>query len=500
VTVTAVPASLLERLRDPELLRADLFVGGEWVPASDGARFDVVDPSNGSLVATVASATREDTRQAIDAAAAAFPAWAGRTAKVRAEILRRWFDLIVEAADDLGAILTAEQGKPFPEARGEILFGAAFIEWFAEESKRVYGETIPQNLPDRRLFVLKQPIGVCAAITPWNFPMAMIPRKAGPAIAAGCTMVLKPASATPLSALALAELATRAGLPAGVFSVVPGAASVVGDELATNPTVRKLTFTGSTEVGKQLMAKCAGTVKKVSLELGGNAPLIVFDDADLDVAVEGAIASKFRNMGQTCVCANRILVQDGVYDAFVEKFSAAVSALRVGPGFDEGVEQGPLIDDAAVAKVEEHIGDALAGGAAVTAGGARHALGGTFFEPTVLSGATPAMKIACEETFGPVAPVFRFSTEQEAVELANATEFGLAAYFFARDVARVWRVGEQLEFGIVGVNTGVFSYEGAPFGGYKESGIGREGSHHGIDEFLEIKYLCLGAVRPAPPS
>jgi succinate-semialdehyde dehydrogenase/glutarate-semialdehyde dehydrogenase len=428
--------------------------------------------------------------------ALAFPDWAARTAKERAAILRRWFDLIVAAADDLGAILTAEQGKPFPEARAEILFGAAFIEWFAEEAKRVYGETIPQNTGDRRLFVLKQPIGVCAAITPWNFPMAMIPRKAGPAIAAGCTMVLKPASATPLSALALAELADRAGLPAGVFSVVPGSSAVVGDELATSPTVRKLTFTGSTEVGKQLLVKCAGTVKKVSLELGGNAPLIVFDDADLDVAVEGAIASKFRNAGQTCVCANRILVQDGIHDAFVERFSAAVGALRVGPGFDDGVEQGPLIDEAAVAKVEEHIDDALLGGARVTAGGGRHALGGTFFEPTVLVGTTPSMKIAHEETFGPVAPIFRFTTEQQAVELANRTESGLAAYFFAGDIARVWRVGEQLEFGIVAVNTGVFSYEGAPFGGYKESGIGREGSRHGIDEFLELKYLCLGAVSP----
>ena len=491
--------SLLDRLSDPELLRSDLFVGGAWVPASDGARFDVIDPAEQTVVASVASATRDDTRRAVDSAAAAFPSWAAKTAKERAAILRRWFELIVAAADDLGAILTAEQGKPFPEARGEILFGAAFIEWFAEEAKRVYGETIPQNAADRRLFVLKQPIGVCAAITPWNFPMAMIPRKAGPAIAAGCTMVLKPASATPLSALALAELASRAGVPAGVFSVVPGAAAVVGDELATNPTVRKLTFTGSTVVGKELMAKCAGTVKKVSLELGGNAPLIVFDDADLRVAVEGAIASKFRNMGQTCVCANRVFVQDGIYDEFVERFSAAVSALRVGRGFEDGVDQGPLIDEAAVEKVEDHIGDALARGATVTAGGGRHALGGTFFEPTVLAGTTPEMKIANEETFGPVAPVFRFSTEQEAVRLANATEFGLAAYFFAGDVSRVWRVGEQLEFGIVSVNTGVFSYEGAPFGGYKESGIGREGSHHGIDEFLEIKYMCLGAVEPPGP-
>src|SRR3954447_1969753 len=400
-SVSPAQATLVERLSDPDLLRPDLFIDGEWVAASDGSRFDALDPVDGSTVAAVASASREDTRRAIAAAAAALPAWAATTAKERAGIMRRWFELIVAAADDLGAILTAEQGKPFPEARGEVLFGAAFIEWFAEEAKRVYGETIPTNVAGRRLFVLKQPIGVTAAITPWNFPMAMIPRKAGPALAAGCTMVLKPASATPLSALALAELAMRAGLPAGVFSVVPGSASVVGDELATSPSVRKLTFTGSTEVGKELMAKCAQTVKKVSLELGGNAPLIVFDDADVDGAVEGAIASKFRNTGQTCVCANRILVQDGIHDAFVERLADAVRALRVGNGFDDGMEQGPLIDDAAVAKVEEHIEDALAHGATVVAGGSRHELGGTFFEPTVLDDATPAMRIAHEETFGP---------------------------------------------------------------------------------------------------
>ena len=497
MTSTHAPSaagSAVPRLRDPELLRHDLFIDGTWVPASDGARFDIVDPATGATVGAVASATRDDTRRAIDAAAAAFPAWAALTAKERAAILRRWYDLIVDAADDLAAILTAEQGKPFLEARGEILYGAAFIEWFAEEAKRVYGETIPSNVADRRMLVLKQPIGVCAAITPWNFPMAMIPRKAGPALAAGCTMVLKPASATPYSALALGELARRAGVPAGVFSIVPGSASVVGDELARNPVVRKLTFTGSTEVGRQLMAKCAGTIKKVSLELGGNAPLIVFDDADLEVAVEGAIASKFRNTGQTCVCANRVLAQDGIYDEFVARFSEAVRAMRVGNGFDEGVELGPLIDDAAVEKVEEHIADAVEHGATVATGGKRHELGGTFFEPTVLAGASPEMKIAHEETFGPVAPVFRFSTEEEAIELANSTESGLAAYFFAGDVGRVWRVGEALEFGIVGVNTGLFSYEGAPFGGLKESGIGREGSHHGIDEFLEIKYLCIGAV------
>jgi succinate-semialdehyde dehydrogenase / glutarate-semialdehyde dehydrogenase len=495
---TAPARTVLSRLGDPELLRDELFVDGEWVAAGDGGRIDVFDPATGELVASVASATRDDTRHAIDAAAAAWPGWATMTAKERSVYMRRWFDLIVQSADDLAAILTAEQGKPVGEAKGEVLYGAGFIEWYAEEAKRVYGETIPTNVADRRLVVLKQPIGVCAAITPWNFPTAMIARKAGPALAAGCTMVLKPASATPLSALALAELAHRAGLPHGVFSVVPGAASVVGDELATNSTVRKLTFTGSTEVGKQLMVKCAQTVKKVSLELGGNAPLIVFDDADVDVAVEGAIASKFRNTGQTCVCANRILVQDGIYDAFVERFADAVRALRVGNGFDDGVEQGPLIDDAAVAKVEEHIEDALAAGATVAVGGSRHELGGRFFEPTVLAGATPAMRVAHEETFGPVAPVFRFATEDEAIELANDTQYGLAAYFFATDNGRIWRVGEALEFGVVGVNTGLFSYEGAPFGGFKESGIGREGSHHGIDEFVELKYLCVGAVdRPA---
>jgi len=494
VSVAAASERVTSRLRDPELFRDDLFVAGDWVPSADGARIEVVDPSDGAPLGSVASATREDVRTAVSAAAAALPAWSAMPATERAKILRGWYDLMVEAADDLAVILTAEQGKPLPEAKGEILYGAAFVEWFAEEAKRVYGETIPANTPSRRMVVLKQPIGVCAAITPWNFPTAMITRKAGPALAAGCTMVAKPASATPYSALALAELAQRAGIPAGVFSVVPGASSVVGDELATNPTVRKLTFTGSTEVGRELMAKCAGTIKKVSLELGGNAPLLVFDDADLDAAVAGAIASKFRNTGQTCVCANRLLVQAGIHDEFVERLSDAVRALNVGNGFDGGVEQGPLIDHAAVAKVEEHIADAVERGASVVAGGGRHALGGTFFEPTVLTGATGAMRVANEETFGPLAPVFRFEDEAEAIELANATEFGLAAYLFTRDVGRVWRVGEALEFGIVGVNTGVFSYEGAPFGGVKQSGIGREGSHHGIDEFLEVKYLCLDGV------
>ena len=494
VSVAAASERVTSRLRDPGLFRDDLFVAGAWVPSADGARIEVVDPSDGAPLGSVASATREDVRTAVSAAAAALPAWSAMPATERAKILRGWYDLMVEAADDLAVILTAEQGKPLPEAKGEILYGAAFVEWFAEEAKRVYGETIPANTPSRRMVVLKQPIGVCAAITPWNFPTAMITRKAGPALAAGCTMVAKPASATPYSALALAELAQRAGIPAGVFSVVPGASSVVGDELATNPTVRKLTFTGSTEVGRELMAKCAGTIKKVSLELGGNAPLLVFDDADLDAAVAGAIASKFRNTGQTCVCANRLLVQAGIHDEFVERLSDAVRALNVGNGFDGGVEQGPLIDHAAVAKVEEHIADAVERGASVAAGGGRHALGGTFFEPTVLTGATGAMRVANEETFGPLAPVFRFEDEAEAIGLANATEFGLAAYLFTRDVGRVWRVGEALEFGIVGVNTGVFSYEGAPFGGVKQSGIGREGSHHGIDEFLEVKYLCLDGV------
>ncbi|MGP9818517.1 NAD-dependent succinate-semialdehyde dehydrogenase [Salinarimonas sp. NSM] len=477
-----------------DLVRTALHIDGAWRPASDAATFPVTNPSTGAVVAEVASATVADTRAAIAAAEAALPGWRATTAKARAAILRRWYDLVVARADELAAILTAEQGKPLAEAKGEILYGAAFIEWFAEEGKRVYGDTIPTNDPDRRLFALKQPVGVCAAITPWNFPMAMIPRKAGPALAAGCTMVLKPASATPLSALALAALAVEAGLPDGVFNVVPGKARVVGDELATNPAVRKLTFTGSTEVGKDLMRTCAGTMKKLSLELGGNAPLIVFDDADLERAVAGAIASKFRNTGQTCVCANRILVQDGVYDAFVARFAEAVAAMKVGDGFEAGVELGPLIDEAAVDKVEAHVADALAGGARVVTGGRRHARGGTFYEPTVMADVTPAMRVAREETFGPLAPVFRFTTEDEAIALANATEFGLAAYYFTRDLGRAWRVGEALDFGVIGLNTGLFSYEGAPFGGLKESGTGREGSKYGIEDFLEVKYLCAAGI------
>lgn len=481
----------MKLLKDPSLFREAFYSNGQWHTRGTDV-IEITNPANGDAIGTVPKATLEDTRAAIAAAEAAFPDWAARPAKERSAIMRRWFELIVENADDLGRILTIEQGKPFPEARGEILYGAAFFEWFAEDAKRISGETIPAPTRDKRMLVLRQPIGVCAAITPWNFPMAMIPRKAGPAIAAGCTMVLKPASATPFSALALAELGERAGLPKGVFNVLTGSASVVGNELATNPAVRKITFTGSTEVGRELMAKAAGTIKKVALELGGNAPLIVFDDASLETAVQGALASKFRNMGQTCVCANRIYVQDGIYDAFVERFAELVSQMKVGNGMEEGVIQGPLIDEAAVAKVEEHVRDAVSGGARVVTGGKRHVLGGTFYEPTVIADAQQSMKIANEETFGPVAPIFRFKEEKEAIRLANDTEYGLSAYFFTRDLPRTWRVAEALEVGQIGINTGITAFEGAPFGGVKASGIGREGSHHSIDEFLELKYLCLG--------
>jgi succinate-semialdehyde dehydrogenase/glutarate-semialdehyde dehydrogenase len=481
-------------LKDPELLRDALFVGGNWLQPDECSPLPVNNPATGAVIATVPSGRREDAAAAIDAAELAQPGWSSRPAKERSALLRRWHDLIIDNVDDLARILTAEQGKPIAEARGEILFGAAFFEWFAEEGKRVYGETIPAPVSDQRLLVFRQPIGVCAAITPWNFPMAMIPRKAAPALAVGCTMVLKPASATPLSALALAELADRAGIPPGVFSVVPGAASAVGDELITNAKVRKLTFTGSTEVGAMLMAKAARTIKKVSLELGGNAPLLIFDDADIDTAVAGTIASKFRNMGQTCVCANRIYAQSGIYDTYVEALGEAVSKLRVGNGADAGVDQGPLIDELAVRKTEEHLQDALRHGARVVVGGSRHDLGGSFFEPTVIADAKSSMKVAKEETFGPLAPVFRFDSEDEAIQRANDTEFGLAAYFFTRDNARIWRVSESLEYGIVGVNTGNFSYEGAPFGGWKASGIGREGSHLGIDDYLEVKYVCIAGI------
>ena len=482
------------QLSNSELIRGQLFVDGQWSDAVGGAQIEVTNPATGDPVQAVAAASREDAQRAIDAAEAAFPAWAARTAKERSSILRRWHDLIVANADDLAKILTAEQGKPLAEARGEILYGAAFFEWYAEEAKRIYGETIPAPNTDQRILVLRQPIGVCAAITPWNFPMAMIPRKAAPALAAGCTMVLKPASATPLSALALAQLADEAGVPQGVFSVVPGGGSTVGDELVTNPKVRKVTFTGSTEVGRELMAKAASSIKKLSLELGGNAPLLVFDDADIPAAVSGAIASKFRNMGQTCVCANRIYAQSGIHDAFVSALAEAVAALRVGDGFDPATEQGPLIDRFAVDKVQEHIDDAVSQGAKVVTGGAQHELGGTYFQPTVISGVTEKMKVAHEETFGPLAPVFRFDTEEEAIRVANDTEYGLAAYLFSRDNAKIWRVSEALEYGIVAVNTGIFSFEGAPFGGVKHSGLGREGSHLGIDEFVEVKYVCLGGI------
>ncbi len=476
------------------LWRTDLYINGAWVALDQ--RFAVDNPATGAVIAEVASGGAAEAEAAIAAAEAALPAWAARPARERAAVLRRWHDLVVANADELARILTLEQGKPLAEAKGEILYGAAFFDWFADEAKRIYGDVIPSYAPDRRLLALRQPIGVCAAITPWNFPMAMIPRKAAPALAAGCTMVLKPASATPLSALALAALADQAGVPPGVFNVVPGSARAVGDTLATDPRVKKLTFTGSTEVGRVLMAKASGTIKKLSLELGGNAPVLVFDDADLDAAVAGTIATKFRNMGQTCVCANRIYVEDGIHDRFVAALGKAVAAMKQGDGMEAGVAQGPLIDMAAVAKCEAHIADALAGGARVVTGGGRHALGGRFFQPTVLAGCTQDMAIAREETFGPVAPVFRFKGESEAVRLANDTEYGLAAYFFTADHARIWRVGEALEFGIVGVNTGAFSYEGAPFGGWKESGIGREGGREGIAEFLETKYMCIAGVSP----
>jgi succinate-semialdehyde dehydrogenase / glutarate-semialdehyde dehydrogenase len=481
-------------LKDPSLLRDCCLVGGEWVKADSGGEIVVDNPSTGAVVGNVPNMGAMETRRAIEFANAALPAWRAKTAKERAGILRRWFDLMMANQDDLAAIMTAEQGKPFAESKGEIAYAASFIEWFGEEGKRIYGDTIPAFGTDKRIVVLKQPIGVCAAITPWNFPAAMITRKAGPALAAGCTMVVKPASQTPLSALALAVLAERAGVPKGVFSCVTGSAKAIGGEMTSNPVVRKVTFTGSTKIGKELMAQCAATVKRTSMELGGNAPFIVFDDADIDAAVKGAMASKYRNAGQTCVCVNRILAQDKIYDAFVACLSEAVKAFKIGDGFEEGVMIGPLINMAAVEKVEEHVSDAIARGGRVAVGGKRHALGRTFFEPTVLADATPDMLIFREETFGPVAPVFRFDTEQQAIELANATEFGLAAYFYGRDIGRIWRVAEALEYGIVGINEGLISTEIAPFGGMKESGNGREGSKYGIEDYLEIKYLCMGGI------
>jgi succinate-semialdehyde dehydrogenase/glutarate-semialdehyde dehydrogenase len=480
-------------LRDPDLLRDRAFVAGDWVAADGGASFPVTNPARGDVICSVPDLGEAEVGRAIDAAWDAQKAWAARTGKDRAAVLRRWADLMVANADDLGAILTAEMGKPLAEARGEILYGASFVEWFGEEAKRVYGETIPGHQPDKRLMVIRQPIGVAASITPWNFPNAMIARKVGPALAAGCAFVAKPAGETPLSALAMAVLAERAGVPKGVLSVVTSKSSAkVGRLFCSHPKVRKLTFTGSTEVGRILLAQAAEQVLKCSMELGGNAPFIVFDDADLDKAVEGAMISKYRNNGQTCVCANRLYVQAGVYDAFAAKLARKVAEMRVGDGFEAGVIAGPLINPAALEKVEEHIADATAKGAKVAIGGNRHALGGLFFEPTVLTGVTRDMMVANDETFGPVAPLFRFETEADVIEQANDTIFGLASYFYARDLSRVWRVAEALEYGMVGVNTGLISTEVAPFGGVKQSGLGREGSRHGIEEFLEMKYVCLG--------
>ncbi|WP_027817131.1 NADP-dependent succinate-semialdehyde dehydrogenase [Paraburkholderia bannensis] len=481
-------------LKDASLLKNAAYINGEWQGAEDGATLDVVNPATGALIGTVPRMGAAETRRAISTANAAWPAWRAKTAKERSVILRKWHDLMIEHADDLALILTTEQGKPIAEAKGEIGYAASFLEWFAEEGKRVYGDTIPTPANDKRIVVTKEAIGVCAAITPWNFPAAMITRKVGPALAAGCPIVLKPAEATPFSALALAVLAERAGVPAGVFSVVTGDPKAIGGELTSNPIVRKLSFTGSTPVGRLLMSQCAATVKKVSLELGGNAPFIVFDDADLDAAVAGAIASKYRNSGQTCVCTNRFYVHDAVYDAFAAKLRDAVEKLKVGLGTEAGVTQGPLINEAAVLKVESHIEDALGKGAQVLTGGKRHALGHGFFEPTILTGVTPAMKVARDETFGPLAPLFRFSSDEEVIKMANDTEFGLAAYFYSRDIGRVWRVAEALEYGMVGINTGLISNEVAPFGGVKQSGLGREGSHYGIDDYVVIKYLCMAGM------
>ncbi|MDF3175310.1 NADP-dependent succinate-semialdehyde dehydrogenase [Pseudomonas sp. ER28] len=477
------------QLKDSQLFRQQAFINGEWLDADSGQTMNVTNPATGEVIGTVPKMGTAETRRAIEAADKALPAWRALTAKERSSKLRRWFELMIENQDDLARLMTTEQGKPLAEAKGEIAYAASFIEWFAEEAKRVYGDTIPGHQPDKRLIVIKQPIGVTAAITPWNFPAAMITRKAGPALAAGCTMVLKPASQTPYSALALVELANRAGIPAGVLSVVTGSAGEVGGELTGNSLVRKLSFTGSTEIGRQLMEECAKDIKKVSLELGGNAPFIVFDDADLDKAVEGAIISKYRNNGQTCVCANRIYVQDGVYDAFAEKLAAAVAKLKIGNGLDEGTTTGPLIDGKAVAKVQEHIEDAVGKGAKVLAGG--KIIEGNFFEPTILVEVPKTAAVAKEETFGPLAPLFRFKDEAEVIAMSNDTEFGLASYFYARDMSRVFRVAEALEYGMVGINTGLISNEVAPFGGIKASGLGREGSKYGIEDYLEIKYLCL---------
>jgi succinate-semialdehyde dehydrogenase/glutarate-semialdehyde dehydrogenase len=490
---TGIPQfDIRQILKDSDLFREQIYVDGNWTASSTGESLTVTNPATGNALGRVPAASRADVVRAVDAAHAALPDWRARTARDRSTLLRRWFDLCIAHQDDLAIILTSEQGKPLVEARGEIAYGSAFIEWFAEEARRIYGDIIPPNTPGRRIAVIKQPVGVVAAITPWNFPNAMITRKVGAALAAGCTVVAKPASSTPYSALALAVLAERAGIPRGVFNVVTGSAGVIGGELTSNALVRKLSFTGSTEVGRRLLEQCAGTVKKVSMELGGNAPFIVFDDADLDRAVAGVMASKFRNAGQTCVCANRIFIQDGIYDRFATLLADAVRQQVIGNGLESGVTMGPLIDEAAVEKVEEHITDAVAHGATVMLGGHRHALGGTFFEPTILTGVPGGTKLMSEETFGPVAPLTRFSTEDEVIRMANDTEFGLASYFYTRDLARSWRVAEALEYGIVGINEGLISTEVAPFGGVKQSGLGREGSKYGIEDYLEVKYMHVG--------
>jgi succinate-semialdehyde dehydrogenase / glutarate-semialdehyde dehydrogenase len=482
------------KLDDPTLVRSACLIGGAWVAADNGASFTVRNPATGAVVGTVPDLAAAETERSITAAKQALAPWRARTAEDRSRILRRWFDLVLLHQEDLAVLMTAEQGKPLAEARGEIAYAAAYIEWFAEEGKRLYGDVIPSPWPDKRIVVVREPVGVCAAITPWNFPAAMITRKVAPALAAGCTMILKPASQTPLSALALAELAQRAGLPAGVLNVLTGGARVIGGVLTASPAVSKLSFTGSTEVGRVLAAQCAPTLKKLSLELGGNAPFIVFADADLDAAVQGLIASKFRNTGQTCVCTNRVLVHASVHDVFADKLATAMAALKVGDGTEPGVQQGPLIDAQALAKVEELVADAVAHGARVLAGGRRHARGRTFYEPTLLAGATPVMKIAHEEVFGPVAPLFSFDTDDEAVAMANDTEFGLAAYFYTRDLQRAWRISERLAYGIVGLNSGVISTAVAPFGGVKQSGMGREGSKYGVEDYLQLKYVCMGGL------
>ncbi len=482
------------KLGDSSLLKEKCYINGDWVGAEDGAVIKVTNPANDRLIGTVPKLGATETKSAIDAAETAFRSWRKTTTKQRADLLKALADSMMENQDDLAALMTLEQGKPLVESRGEIGYAASFFEWFAEEGRRMYGDVIPTNLPDRRIVVIKEPVGVCAAITPWNFPSAMITRKAGPALAAGCSIVIKPASATPLSALALCELADRVGIPPGVINVITGCSRAIGGELTSNPIVQKMSFTGSTKIGKLLMKQCADTVKKVSLELGGNAPFIVFDDANIDEAVSGAVLSKYRNTGQTCVCANRFLVQANVYDEFSDKLGNAVSRMKIGDGFGPGIELGPLIDAAAVQKVEEHIIDAVGKGAKVIVGGSRHELGGTFFEPTVLTDVRVNMAVANEETFGPVAPLFKFESDEEAIQMANDTEFGLASYLYSRDIGRIWQVSESLEYGIVGINTGIISTEVAPFGGMKESGIGREGSKYGLDEYLEIKYLCMAGI------